>query len=353
MKISPMVLSYPTSMRHIQKNDTLDNGTQSSLPSSLYIWCEYTSLPYETSTFYKINVMFVGIANCVFGMSAILLNALLLTVFVRNHNLAKGSNIILFGLCMADFISGVIVQLPMSAVMFMIFGYGNTNIDCVLMTLSAISGYIFVGISLMTVSFVSFERFISIFYPYVYVKTFTASTMVLGSVSIWVFMVGFILYCYITLDRVTFFIFQGACISLTYIWTIIVYFKILKQVRKITKEEANLTRRLQQKEADHELKANRIVRFVILSLLTCYLPQVVFALFQLTGVQIRIVYNYIQFWAFTFGMINCSLNPLVYCYCNSEIRKKVYELIGLLRKKAECSSETVRPTPNPTVENNA
>ena len=334
-----------------QKNETFNNNSSSS--SSRLIWCYYTSLPYETQPAFRINVLFAGIVNCLFGITAILLNALVLTAFIRNRGLVKGSNIILCGLCIADFISGLLVQLPLSAVMFLIFTHGHNNIDCVLLTFSSISGYIFVGISLLTVSFVSLERFISIFYPYVYARTFTKNTMVAGSISIWVCMIIFNLYCFLSLLRLIFFIVQTALIVLTYIWTIIVYFKILKQVRKITKEEADLSRRFHKKEAaEHELKANRIVRFVILSLLACYSLQVIVALLVSLEGSIRIIENYIQFWAFTFGLVNCSLNPLVYCYCNSEIRKKVYELIGLLRKTAECSSETARPSPNPAADNN-
>ena len=331
-------------------NHTTSNSTKSSY--SMLIWCQYTSLPYEEGAAYRMNVFFTGFANSLFGTSAILLNALLLTVFIRNRSLVKGSNIILFGLCLADFMSSLIVQLPMSAVMFTIFTRGDEHMNCILLTLSAISGYVFVGISLMTVSFVSLERFVSIFYPYVHARTFTTTTMISGSVSIWVFMIALILYCFFSRARVIFFIFQCVVIFLTYIWTIIVYFKILKQVRKITKEEADLTRRLQQKEADHELKANKVVRFVILSLLTCYLPQVIYAVALLFDGSKRITNNYLQFWAFTLGLVSCSLNPLVYCYCNTEIRKNVYELIGMMRRKTDCSSETIRPSTNHTVNNN-
>lgn len=332
------------------KNQSFGNGSGSSSP--MLIWCVYTSLPYEAAIAFRINVLLAGITNCVFGVAAIVLNALLLTAFIRNRGLIKGSNIILFGLCIADFISGILVQLPLSAVLFIIFANGNNNMDCVLLTLSSISGYIFVGISLMTVSFVSLERFISIFYPYIYTRTFTKNTMIAGSVSIWVFMLAFNLYCFLSLARMMFFIVQSVLISFTYIWTIIVYFKILKQVRKITKEEADLSRRLHKREAEHELKANRIVRFVILSLLACYSLQVIVALLTSVKGSIRVIQNYILFWAFTFGLVNCSLNPLVYCYCNSEIRKKVQELIGLLKRTSECSSETVRPSPNPATGNN-
>ena len=333
-------------------NITFDNG---SVPASSHlpvIWCFYTSLPYEAVLSFRVNVLLAGITNCIFGVAAIILNTLLLTVFIRNRRLLKGSNTILFGLCLADFISGILVQLPLSAVLFIIFTNGKNNMDCVLLTLSSISGYIFVGVSLMTVSFVSLERFISIFYPYIYTRTFTKETMIAGSVSIWVFMIVFNLYCFLSLARMIFFVVQSALIFLTYIWTIIVYFKILKQVRKITKEEADLSRRLHKREAEHELKANRIVRFVILSLLACYSLQVVVALLTSLNGTTRISQNYIQFWAFTFGLVNCSLNPLAYCYCNSEIRKKVQELIGLLKTNSDCPNETVRPSPNPTTGNN-
>ena len=339
-------------MGSVRKNDTFGNGSTVTSSQSALIWCYYTSLPYEAVVAYKINVLLAGVTNCVFGVAAILLNSLVLTAFIRNRVLLKGSNMILFGLCIADLISGMLVQLPLSAVLFIIFTNGKNNMDCVLLTLSSISGYIFVGISLLTVSFVSLERFISIFYPYIYTRTFTKNTMIAGSVSIWVFMLAFNLYCFLSLARMTFFIVQSALISFTYIWTIIVYFKILKQVRKITKEEADLSRRLHKKEAEHELKANRIVRFVILSLLACYSLQVIVALLSSLEGSIRVIQNYILFWAFTFGLVNCSLNPLVYCYCNSEIRKKVQELIGLLKRNAECPSETVRPSPNPNAMKN-
>ena len=321
-------------------------GNDTKMTSALRVWCVYTSLGYEKSRIFKINLLTVAVMNSIFAVSAIILNALVLTAFLRNRNILKGSNIILFGLCIADFVSGVIVQVPISVVLFMVFVHGNEGMNCILLTFASISGYIFVGISLLTVSFVSLERFISIFYPYVYERVFTKNTMVFGSVLIWSAMIVLNLYCFFAQERMAFYVVQSAVISLTYVWTIIVYFKILKQVRKITKAEAELTRRFQKKEAERELKANRIVRFVILSLLTCYSLQVVVAMFQSLGGNIRVIDNYVYFWSFTFGIVNCSLNPLIYCYCNSEIRKKVYELIRFAKRGIETSSETFRPTHN-------
>lgn len=330
-------------MAFMKVNQSIGNG-----PSNWYkdkVWCKYTSLGYEPTGAYRINILFLAILNSVFALTAIVLNSFVITAFLRNRTILNGANIILFGLCLADVLSGLIGQTSLSAVLFFVFTNGKEDFDCVLLTIASLSGNILVGISFLTVSFVSLERLISIFYPYLHERVFTKAKMILGSVLIWIFTIAFQLYCFLAKEKIMFFVVQSITISLAYIWTLIVYFKILKQVRVIAKEEADLQRRLHKKEEESELKANRIVSFVIISLLVCYILQVVVSFVTAFSHRIRVIDNYIAFWAYTFGIINCSLNPLVYCYCNSEIRMKVYELIGVSTRGNAVSSETVRPTP--------
>ena len=329
-------------MALMKVNQSIENSTSNWYKDK--VWCKYTSLGYESTDAYRINLFILATFNSIFALTAIVLNSLVITAFLRNKNILNGSNIILFGLSLADALSGLIGQTSLSAVLFTVFLNGKENFNCVLLTVASLSGYILVGISFLTVSFVSLERFVSIFYPYLHERIFTKTKMILGSAFIWTFTITFQLYCFLAKEKMMFFIVQSVAILLTYIWTLIVYFKILKQVRMIAKEEADLQRRLHKKEEERELKANRIVSFVIISLLVCYILQVVVSFVTAFAHQIRVIDSYITFWAYTFGIINCSLNPLVYCYCNSEIRVKVYQLIRVSTRANDVPSETVRPS---------
>ena len=298
------------------------------------IICRYVSLYYEDSVPFTRNLLTIGITNAIFTVASVCLNFLVLIAFIKGRSSLGISCKILFGLCVADLLTGLLVQPSFTVIFFRVHVAGDKEFPCELLIVSSIIAYILVGVSLLTISFVSLERYLAIFRPFLHQRLFTKRFTIVVCMIIWLFCSTVNLFCFLMGFQMIFFVLNAVIIAVSYAWNSLIYFRILRKVRQIAAEETSLQNRFDIKVADRhtESKANRTVGFVILSLLICYSAQVVVAMSKLIFGRNRIMNNYVEYWAYTLGLTNGTLNPVVYCYFNSEIRNEVLKLIGLAVK---------------------
>ena len=152
---------------------------------------------------------------------------------------------------------------------------------------------------------------------------------------------------------ITFYWVNTVIIVFTYIWNIFVYIRIVSQVKKVQKEVNRMRNRFQTNEQssvgngggsrtnEKHSKGTQVAGAIIISLLITYLPQVVIsAIRSSTNSGQFFIDYYVEYWSFTFALLNPCLNPIFYCYYNTDIRREVSSLMCL--RSTKLNNKTVK-----------
>jgi len=296
--------------------------------------CDYAHMGYEDSYVFKINVFIVAIVNIVIVTPTIGFNAVIIATFVRKPSLRRQGNKLLLSLSIADLLSGILAQPPLMSAMMMLNTRKPKDIPCPVVIWTGWAGYTIACVSLLTVSFISLERYMAIFHPYSYDRMVTCKCIVFCIAAVWLFSSVVISTLFFITEPICMDIFQWTnvvIIGFSYLWNIYVYFCITKQVFKIHRETTRMQKRFKlespRKHAS-DSKGTKVAGSIIMALLLCYLPQVVISLYRSVKPRSPIIQNYIEYWAMTFGLSNAMMNPIFYCYYNTEIRREVYKIFG-------------------------
>lgn len=301
-----------------------------------YLNCTYASLWVSNATAFGINATTVGVINVTFAVPTIVLNLLVLNAFLRKKKLRKSSNIILLSLSLTDVLSGIFIQPLFAISVFNTLDYYPTEIryPCWLVKGSGIGGYILACISLATISFISLERYIAIFHPYLYSRKVSSKVIVRTCIALWVIPTIVVLTIFLTEGHDLFFWINGIFIGFIYVWNISIYIRISRQVYRVRRELVRLHSRFStEKTLASQSKVTQVAGSIIVALLLCYLPQIVASLLRII-LRHRYLLEYVEYWTVTLALISPCLNPLFYCYYNSEIRKEVFFVLKYVQKEA-------------------
>ena len=262
------------------------------------------------------------------------------------------SNILLLSLSLVDLLSGTVIQPVWIACLFSTLKYPYDNFPCGLVIVSGIIGYIVACISLVTVSFISLERYVAIFHPYVHTRRMNGCVLKRTCIILWVVPCPILLGLYFSESHELFFWFNGGFIVVIYIWNIGIYVRISIRVHKVRRQLLNLHRRFanERRELVTQSRGTRVAGAIIVALLVCYLPHVVESLLRIVLFK-RFLFEYVEYWTCTMAFLSPCLNPLFYCYYNSEIRRGVgYMLKHAIRKGAPlpCLFKVTRISPQCT-----
>lgn len=313
--------------------------------------CPYTNLYFTDGSAYKINSIVVGVINLFTAIPTIFLNILVCVAFARKATLRRNGNKVLFSLSLSDLLSGVLIQ-PVTAGM-LIFGaiHHPLEIPCAMITFVSWCGHTLACVSLLTVSLISLERYLAIFHPYVYNRRISARFLFIMCSFLWsISIIGVFTLLFLHLN-LPFYWVNTVIIVFTYVWNIFVYIRIVSQVKKVQKEVNRMRNRFQTNEQNGTVsgggggggggngtnekhsKGTQVAGAIIVSLLLTYFPQVVISVIRsnATTYQLFIDY-YLEYWSFTFALLNPCLNPIFYCYYNTDIRREVKSLLCFRNK---------------------
>ena len=306
----------------------MNNATYESL-----LDCQYVNPYFDNSRSFRINILIVGIIDMLASIPTICLNALVLLVFIRKRKLRKGGNKLLFSLSITDLLSGIFIQPFLYISIFISYSQGTAQIPCILLILAGILGYAVACVSLLMVSFISLERFIAIFYPYKHINIMTPRMLTLTCIGIWIGSTIIVTSLIFRNMFFEFFLTNAIIITFTYVWNTFVYVRITRKVQAVRKEIKQMHSRFQDPNPDaSRSKATQIAASIMVALLICYFPQVVLSLVNLFNHNTTFVNVYLDHWAMTFALFSSGLNPIFYCYYNSEIRNEVLSLLYFPRK---------------------
>ena len=300
-----------------------ENYTAIKLP------CNYATLVFVNENAFRINTTVVAIFNLFASLPTIVLNSLVLMAMYKKSSLCKCNNKILSSLALSDFLSGLLVQTTISAILLISNVKTPLDVPCTLLVFTSCVGYILACVSLLTVSLVSWERYTAIFHPYLYNRHVSSRFLFVMCTFVWSISIAVIFLLYFLGKHEAFFWTNAVLITFSYVWNIYVYIQIMRQVNKIQKEMQKRSERLgagKNTAANHS-KGMRLAASVILILLTSYFPQIILSIWRMMPDYPLFVDGYLEYWSMTIGPFASCLNPWVYCYYNSEIRKEVLKIL--------------------------
>lgn len=311
--------------------------------TAIRLECDISTLVFVNTATFNINTSIVGVFNALSAPPTIILNALILAAMYHKTSLRKYSNAVLGSLAVSDLLSGLMVQPSIATILFIANVWLPVDIPCKLIAFTSVTGYTLACISLLTVSLVSFERYMAIFHPFIHRRDISSRSLFTACLCIWVLSFAAVFSMYFAgRQHAAFFLVNSAIIAFTYIWNIYVYIKIMVQVRRIHDEHAQRVKSLHMNNSvDHHrqlpTKGMRLAAMVIMVLLVCYLPQIILSIWRIIPGYPLFVDGHLEYWSMTSGPFAACINPWIYCYYNSEFKKEVFEIACRLFNLCCCS----------------
>lgn len=283
----------------------------------------------------------VCITNGVLSILAVLENSLVVLLILKYRDLQTNSNILIFTLALTDILVGLVVQPA-----FGIYIAGKLKIQffCKALITYLYTETFCVGLSLITLSVISCERYFAIFYPYKYVSIVTKAGIIKLVALIWASWLAFNVVCRALRVKNDEFFTPVACvvIGLCLFLNIIVYFKIYRVIRHHARQiraqmQVQLELQTTQDQAvaspvSREDKMAKTVAYISLLVTLCYTPLFLTSLADLLLDKDELFDHVIYPVAETIAFMNSSLNPVVYCWRCQDIQKKMKDVLGCLTR---------------------
>ena len=279
------------------------------------------------------------IANCVFNAflccTTIILNSVTIHAIRKTSSLPKPLKTLLLSLAVSDLGVGLLVQPLHITVLVMQLEPNVENSPTFKSTYFAFLALLnlFYYTSFFSVTALSFDRFLAIRLHLRYQELVTQKRAVAAVISIWVFGALLSLAGVLLSAREDRYIVYATVEVSCLIIAALLYNKIYLAVRRHTKQIHSL--RVQQEGKNVEMANTTGLRksaigtfYVYLVFLVCYLPQIGFYFATFVS-EWSTALNVFLHYALTPVLLNSSLNPLIYCWKMTHIRRSV---IDILRK---------------------
>jgi len=262
----------------------------------------------------------ITIINCVLNaplmLISILGNALVLAAIIRTPSIRSTHMIMLCSLAVSDLLVGLVAQ-P-------IFIAEKLTGDRFVYHVSITMGYSLCGVSLVTITAITVDRFLALHYHMKYATLVTESRVKYTLISIWLisFLVSGIYFWNIRVRSLLTGIITITCL-LTCAFSFI---RIYHIVRRHQLEIWLQQKTLQGSNTGNNLNITRLKKSALntfvffIALMICYLP--LYVLLTLYGLSIKEWKTEWQF-SYTAVFMNSSINPFLYCWRLRELRAVV------------------------------
>ena len=266
----------------------------------------------------------VTVWNGMLLLVALVANGLVCIAILKNNELRlKTSNTLLLLLSMSDFFVGFAVQ-PMYLLRRLL--ELQDRYICLVMVIYRVLWHLSIGTSFLILCFIACERYIALFFTFKYNQIITVSRLILFTgffVASWTL---FVISRFLGLTTGKYYATATSFIIIFVAIIIFVYVRIYRLARRhhsqihcIPQHSSTMAR---------ESKVTKTTAYIVGSVLTCYSPLLV----SLVAVKFfpAEVFHYYVF-PVTDCMVFCnsSLNPLIYCWRNADLRRCVVKLLKI------------------------
>lgn len=275
---------------------------------------EYNNKDYDSSeTILIINCLL----NAALMPVAIVGNALVLVAIIRTPAIRSASMLMICSLAVSDLLVGIMVQ-PFYIAHHLTHG-------TVLFLLEGSIGHPVCGVSFLTITAITVDRFIALHYHLRYATLVTKSRVKHTLLLIWVF--SFALLGFYFWNKRVYRVLLGVIIVICFIVSTFCYFRIYHILRHHLAEIRTQQRAVQSSNAEsHHTYTGRFEKSVMstfvfyIALFTCYFPMYIFL--TLSGL---LSMDWHQQWNFSATLVfsNSAINPFLYRWRLRELRVAV------------------------------
>ena len=289
-------------------------------------YAELFCLP-ESTAGIKNQLIFLAALNIFLSITALLGNTLILAVIRKESSLHPPSKIMFRNLAIADFCAGIIAE-PVIAICWLSVVNKRWDICRFALVAAHITGYVLGSTSLFTLTTISVDRLLALLLGLKYRQVVTLKRTCLTIAVFWaVSIVGTTLYFwnYVITSWIS-----SLAISLCLFTSFFSYSKIFLTLRHHRVRAQDHVSQQQRSQAIpmnivRYKKAVFVTLWAQITLLMCYLPHGIVEAFTQRGLSSSIFLA--RSFTATLVYLKSTLNPIVYCWKMTEIRRAVIELI--------------------------
>ncbi|XP_028401501.1 cannabinoid receptor 1-like [Dendronephthya gigantea] len=305
---------------------------------------DFTS--FDTASFIS-RVTIAGVLGILI-LPTIFMNIIILVAIFKNRNFWRSSHILIGFLAVTDAIVGTFsMPLFLSTILIELF-YGKSafykKAYCMLSEAALNCGDLGMGWSFITITTITFERYVAIFAPFWYRKYVRTSGVVKATLFSWLIWAVAVVFLIVKTSL------EFALGVSILILVVVVYFlavpafiRIFRLLKKI--ESSRIPEAESRPRVDH--KGSMTCAIMLFCLIFCYTPLlVVTAVILVRGVS-EMLLTYLLPWARLMLLANSFCNPIIYMYRNQLIRNSVKATFRRFFKKA--SSPPTVGTAGPSV----
>ena len=272
------------------------------------------------------QLKFLSVLNILLSITAFFGNALILVALRKESSLHPPSKVLLRSLAVTDLCVGFIME-PLAVVYWM----SVVNEDWIIChSVSAafrITSVILGGVSLLTMTLISLDRLLALLLRLRYRQVVTLKRTYMIVVSSWIGSTATITM-YFWNPLITWWsivIVEPLCL-LTSIFSYTNIFLSLRRHQARLQDQAQRPNKAFPLNIARYKEAVFSVIWLQLTMIACYLPQGIVAVFSINGVVSISVFLASHYTA-TIVFINSSLNPILYCWKIKEVREAVKDTI--------------------------
>ena len=307
----------------------MQNNQSFEIEKSNYFLCHVAANEYEGLwTASKPTVIITAVINGLSAPVATIINILVLAVVLRTPSIRNPSTILLGCLVLTDFFVGFLVQ-PMT-----IFENIYRSHSCGVRVAGSLLEYTVTCVSFTTITAIAFEKYITLFHPLVCESYVTNRIALILSTLIWVFWL-LLIPVRVYWSNTFFWSLLGVawgCGSLT---SVIIYAKIF---RLLQHHKRRIRREQQTSDASPiaHTKSAITMGYIIGVLMVCYIPLGAVLLYQKNAGESKTALI-AEAWSETLFYVTSSLNPIIYCCRNEEMRKAIAVQLKTMKTSYCCS----------------
>ena len=311
-------------MRMIAANNLTGDGIQMKTLEELVCSPTLTSGSQQPS-------IHLAVLNIFLSLTAILGNSLILVALRKESSLHPPSKLLYRNLATTDLLVGLVTH-PFSVTYRISSIYKQWNLCRYARSAGYLSSYALCGVSLLTMTTISIDRLLALLLGLRYKRIVTLKRTYIIVAAVWVSS-GVAALCYILNKRIVFW-FLYIIVPLCLVISIAAYTKIFHTLRY---NKARVQQQSSQPNSLNILRYRKAVHSALsvqLALVVCYAPYIIVESVTARRKTLSSHIVVIRGTVVALLYFNSTLNPFLYCWKISEVRKAVKQTI----RQSLCSS---------------
>ena len=262
--------------------------------------------------------------NAVFTCPTLILNAALLVAFATSREKRSACILLLTNLTVSDLLNGS-VNMPMFFFVYRKFSEGSY--PCAVADYAIPLFIVFNVASYATVALISLERYTRIFFPFHHNSRFSVQNVVIFIGLSWLFAFAVTITPIVIVRNEAFQGVVSAIIIAGIVINFFCYFRILAKARRVRFEIHDIAARFGHESlTPSDRRHVRVGGLIFLSMIICFLPLLAVNLdFAIRPYKSKI--KDARCLAWTLGMANSFINPLITCSFCPAIRQKFLRIL--------------------------